>query len=347
MMYNLQGLKWISFVVILVMFTGCSLGAADDSAAIDPPQVTPASASVSEGTEAAVQSNPFRAMLYVEDADGYVAPLGITLPADSVSFAAKTLEYMVRGGPVDSLLPSGFRALLPEGTKVVSLDIDPSTRTATIDFNQAFTNYPQQDERKILEAVTWAMTHFPTVDHVQLWVQGKWLKEMPVAKTPLDEPLSRKFGINVERAAGVEYSRATPVTLYFMNETADSFAYYVPVTRLVDWTDNVAEAAMAELVKGPQDTGKLESVFLPGLEVNEVAVSADKVIVDLHNSQTTTDGKLPGEGLQAVVLTMADTTAVQAVQIMIDGQHQAIGTDEQNYGAQPVVRPNVMNLYKE
>jgi germination protein M len=226
------------------------------------------------------------------------------------------------------------------------MDIDPSTRTATIDFNKAFTSYPVEDERKILEAITWAMTNFPTVDYVQLWVQGEWLKEMPMASLPLDGALSRKFGINLEMAQGVDYSRATPVTLYFQNQTSDSFTYYVPVTRLIPWTEDVATATIAELVKGPMDPSKLESVFLPGLKVNEVSMKDDKVWINFNGDTLTSEGKLPGEGLQAVILSIADSTAISAVQMMVDGTKQALGTDNQNYGAQPVVRPTVLNYYE-
>jgi germination protein M len=341
-----KGFSWLSFIVMMaIILVGCS-GGREEALQIDPPPVQTDVEIIEAEPVMAAEETHFRATLFVEDADGYVAPLSVKLPNDTVNYAQKTLEYMVRGGPGDALLPSGFRAILPEGTKVVSMDIDPSTRTATIDFNKAFTSYPVEDERKILEAITWAMTNFPTVDYVQLWVQGEWLKEMPMASLPLDGALSRKFGINLEMAQGVDYSRATPVTLYFQNQTSDSFTYYVPVTRLIPWTEDVATATIAELVKGPMDPSKLESVFLPGLKVNEVSMKDDKVWINFNGDTLTSEGKLPGEGLQAVILSIADSTAISAVQMMVDGTKQALGTDNQNYGAQPVVRPTVLNYYE-
>ena len=86
--------------------------------------------------------------VYVKDAKGFVTLLSLGLPK-TVSVAKTTLEYMVDGGPDASLLPSGFQALLPKGTKVVSLNVT-SDKRAIVDFSKEFLNYDGQNERKIL-----------------------------------------------------------------------------------------------------------------------------------------------------------------------------------------------------
>jgi germination protein M len=331
---------WIGIIASVALLSGCSLSGTGGSAQIDPPQNQLAGDAEPVAAEA---QNVFNSTLFVRDADGYIAPLGMKLPFDTPDVAKTTLQHMVKGGPGEALLPEGFTAVLPEGTEIMSLDIDAATKTATVDFNKAFTKYPEEDERDILEAITWAMTSFPSVEYVQLWVEGKALKEMPVALTPLDDPLSRKFGINIERASGVDYSRATPVTLYFMNQTADNFSYYVPVTRLIGWTEDVAGATVAELVKGPTEASKLEAVFLPTAGQNTVSMAGEHIQVDFDASLTASGDKLPAEGVKAVVLSLTETTPMKSVQITVGGETQVIGTDDVNYGAQPVARPKVVN----
>jgi len=336
---------WISIIASTALMTGCAAGSG--SMPIDPPQAVPTGGQLRTGSTSGIADaqNAFKATLYVRDGDGYTVPLGVRLPYETPNFAQRTLEYMVKGGPVEELLPEGFTAVLPEGTQVVSMDINTATKTATIDFNKAFTNYEENEERQILEAITWAMTSFDSIEYVQLWVEGKALKEMPVAGTPLDHPLSRKFGINVERASGVEFSRATPVTLYFLNQTADNFTYYVPVTRLVHLTNDVAAATIAELVKGPLDSSKLDAVFLPpdGEVSNTVALNGDQVHVDFDADLLGAAEKLPAEAIQAAVLSLTDLTAAAQVVITVGGETTVIGTDDQNYGAAPVLRPKVIN----
>ncbi|MCI3923571.1 GerMN domain-containing protein [Paenibacillus sp. TRM 82003] len=338
------GLISIIASVTALSLSGCSLSGTTGSAPLDPPQDMTVGAPVA-GEVSAEAKNQFDATLYVRDADGYIAPVGVRLPFEEGSVAKRTLQHMVKGGPGETLLPEGFSAVLPEGTEVLGLDADPTTKTATIDFNKSFTEYDAAEERDILEAVTWAMTSFPSIEYVQLRVDGHALKEMPVAMTPLDAPLSRKFGINVERASGVDFTRSTPVTLYFLNQTADAdFTYYVPVTRLVGWTDDIAGTTVAELVKGPQDA-KLDAVFLPtaSAAANTVNLTGDNITVDFDAALAGEGQQLPVEGLQAVVLSLTDLAPDKSVAITVGGEAQAVGTDGQNYGAELVARPKVVN----
>ncbi|WP_274363835.1 GerMN domain-containing protein [Paenibacillus thermotolerans] len=333
----------ISAVASVALLSGCSLFKSQEaSKPIDPPQVH--TDGTSEETSAQVRAN-YKPTLYFADADGYVAPLSLGFSYDGVDYAKTALEYMVKGGPAEGMLPEGFTALLPEGTKVLSIDVNKTDRTATVDFSKEFTQYPAQQERKILEAVTYALTDFPTVDYVELWVEGKRLTEMPVAGTPLDEPLSRKFGINVEMPEGVHFTHATPVTLYFLNQTADSYTYYVPVTRMIGLTDDLAGATVAELAKGPLDPNKLDAVLIGGT-ASKVTAEGKVVKVDFDSSFVTEDQKIPAEALQAVVLSLTDTVAAEGVQITVGGKAQAVGTDNKDYGAKPVTRPNRVNLYE-
>lgn len=345
-MKRYKKIGWIGIIASVGIVSGCALTGSGGSEFIDPPQQTSTTGAEAVIAASGQVTNTFSATLYVRDGDGYVVPLGVKLPYDTPEVAKRTLQYMVKGGPGEDLLPEGFSAVLPEGTEVMSLDINPSTRTATIDFNKSFAGYEANEERQVLEAVTWAMTSYPSVEYVQLWVEGKALKEMPVARTPLADPLTRKFGINVERAAGVDFTRATPVTLYFLNQTADNFTYYVPVTRLVDWTEDVAGATVAELIKGPLDASKLDSVFLPAataMAQNTVQMEGEYIRVDFDAALTGSGEKLPAEGLQAVVLSLTETTPAKGVQITLDGKKQVVATDDQNYGAAPVSRPKVVN----
>lgn len=333
---------WICLIASVTILSGCTLSGSSGTPPLDPPKDLAADGGALPAS-AEVTSASFTATLYARDADGYVAPLSVRLPFDTPDVAKRTLQYMVEGGPGEDMLPEGFSSLLPAGTEVISLDIDPSTRVATIDFNENFLDYEKENERQILEGLTWAMTSFPSVEYVQLWVEGKTLKEMPVGLTPLTEPLSRKFGINVERASGVDFTRATPVTLYFLNETADSFTYYVPVTRLIQWTADAAHATVEELVKGPLEGSKLEAVFLPTEDSqNTVSLAEGKVLVDL-DAALAGSGRLPVEGLQAIVLSLTETTPAQEVQIMVGGAAHVLATDDRDYGAAPVSRPKSLN----
>jgi germination protein M len=349
-MKRYRWIRWtaiISLVILPLLLTGCGLFKSDDaSSSIDPPQneelsaQTEAEAVMGSGEEA----EQTRSTLYFKDANGFVAPLSMNVPK-VMGIAQKSLEYMVEGGPAADMLPAGFTALIPQGTKIKGMNIIEDKKLAIVDFSKEFTSYNVRDERKILEAITWTLTGFPTIDQVEIWVEGEALEEMPVDGTPLDEPLSRVMGINIEMSDGVNLSQSSPVTLYFLNQSEDEFQYYVPVTRMVERTDDIASAALAELIKGPKHNSSLEQVIVPTAELLDVTRNEDIITVNFTSAILSADEKAPAESLQSVILSLTDTTGASKVQIMVDGKAKISSTDEQSYST-PVSRPTVVNPFK-
>src|SRR5690606_13214801 len=114
----------------------------------------------------------------------------------------RALESLVKDGPYAKLIPEGFTGVLPEGTEVEAVTLQKDQQLAIVEFTEPFTNYDARDERKIMEALAWTLTENPDVQQVQLWVDGAKLNEMPVDGTPLDRPLTRALGINLEISSG-------------------------------------------------------------------------------------------------------------------------------------------------
>jgi germination protein M len=331
---------------IALLTTGCSLLGTGEKKQIDPPQAGAEAESLT--TSAAVKidmtDNQSQMTVFVKDAKGFVAPISLGLPK-SQSVARTTLEYMVEDGPVTGLLPSGFSALLPKGTQVKEVNVITDKKLAIVDFSKEFTNYNQQDERKILEAITWTLTSFPTVEKVQIRVEGKDLKEMPQGKMPLDEPVGRSMGINIEKSDNAEFGQATPVTLYFLNQNDQNYKYYVPVTRLVKRTNDVAKTVIEQLIQGPDAKKGLAAVMSTATEIRSVKQSDGLITVDFSNKLLGQDQKAPAEALQSLVLSLTENTGIGKVQIMVDGKVKVASTDEQNYN-KPVSRPVHVNPAK-
>jgi germination protein M len=336
--------KWMQWIILGAVFSlilaGC--GSNNESQPIDPPPTT-----VEEGEMNIISKETMaepeearQVTIYFEDANGYIAPVTMNLPP-RIDVARQSLEFMVEGGPGESMLPEGFRTLLPKGTEVLGMHIEQEKKLAIVDFSEEFTSYNQQDERKMLEAITWTLTDFPTIDQVEIRVEGELLNEMPVGGTPLDEPLSRTMGVNLERAAGVNLSRSMPVTLYFQNQI-DDYRYFIPVTRMIDYSDNVAMSAMEQLISGPIGGTSLAAVMLPDVEVLNIQQTDDLLTVNLSESILGMENKVAAETLQSAVLSLTETTGIAQVQFIINGEGQVSGTDNLNY-SQPVNRPLHLN----
>jgi germination protein M len=358
MAHDNRRVHWFGRVVVIglliILATGCSLlKTKGESQSIDPP---PVSANLQNGTAATADSASSEATkaaagktqvtLYYKDAYGYVAPISMILP-NTEQIAKKSLEYLIEDGPAQALLPAGFTALIPKGTEIKGINIVSEQKLAVVDFSNAFSSYNAQDERKIMEAVVWTLTGFPTINQVQFHLEGKAMTEMPVSNTPLAEPLTRRMGINLELAPGVNVGQATPVTLYFHNETAAQFTYFVPVTRMIKRTDQTNTAVMEQLVQGPLGNNGLTATLTAATKVSKIEQSEDHqlVTVDLANAAPDSQESLTPEALEAILLSITESSGASLVQFTVNGEKKAMAMDSQSL-SQPISRPAHVNPLK-
>lgn len=147
------------------------------------------------------------------------------------------------------MLPNGFRAVLPADTQVLSVNLKQDG-TLVIDFSKEFANYRPEDEKRILQAITWTVTQFDNVKRVKIRMNGHDQNVMPVNGTPISEELSRDDGINIETNGVVDITNTHPVIVYFLAQDGKQ-TYYVPVTRRVPNSEQDELAAVVkELIKG-------------------------------------------------------------------------------------------------
>lgn len=338
--------RWVQGVLVVgtvaLLAAGCSIpGLTENKQSIDAPPSNSQEAKLGEQdlTAGKTDGKNVQVTVYAKDPKGMVVPVTLNVP-ETKQVAKSALEYMVDGGPSASLLPKGFTAILPKGTEIKPLDVNEE-KLATVDFNKAFTGYDAKDERKIMEAVTWTLTGFPSIKQVKIRVEGKDLSEMPAAKTPMDEPLSRAMGINLEKAESVDYTYSQPVTLYFTGQTDAQYKYYVPVTRLVKRSEDVAKTVVEELKKGPDAQKGLTPVLSEHTKVEEAKQSEEGLVtVNFSGELLDKDKKVPEDTLQSLVLSLTENMGASKVQIKVNGDAQVSSKGK------PVSRPSHVNPVK-
>ncbi|MFC5652712.1 GerMN domain-containing protein [Paenibacillus solisilvae] len=334
-----------------LLTTGCGLFSQEASESIDPPQnstqnVSGAADNNGVDTAAAQQTDQSQMTLYLKDQNGLLAPVTVLASlGESEKAGQKAIEMMVEDGQFASELPEGFQAILPKGTTVKQFNLVPDQNLAIVDFSKSFSDYTAAEERQIVEAVTWTLTGMQGIKNVEIWMEGQKLAEMPVDGLPIDGPLTRAVGINLQAADGVNYSQSIPVTLYFAAVTPDDESYYVPVTRLVNRSDNKAKSAIEQLISGPLDTDPLTAVITPDVIVKSVTTTKDVVTVELQDDAYQEGQKEPAQMLQAVILALTENTNATKVQIKLNGKTDVIDTNNQSY-SKPVSRPEHVNAFK-
>jgi germination protein M len=335
--------------VSAILLSGCGLfGPEKEVSSIDAPPQSEVAVEVPETTEATGEGSLEQAepvlqgtadrTVYLQDAHGYVVPVSLELPK-SEGPAKQALTYMVKGGPVEELLQGGFSAVLPQGTEVKGLLI--KNGVATVDFSKEFKTYEEKDEKRILNAITRTLTEFGNVKTVQIWVNGTPLKEMPVASTPITQ-LDRDLGVNLELADGAIPGNTSTVTIYFQGQLDDARTYFVPVTRLIPATQDVAKATVEELIKGPKQDSQLFSSVLRTTQVLDVKQEKDLVTVNLSSDILKYDqGKdASPDALNSLVLSLTESTGAKQVQLLVEGKPL---TSEDHDFSKPVARPVQVN----
>jgi germination protein M len=351
----------VSLLMACAMLSGCLFGSSQDSGseAIDPPQEdylsddeiefefeegaeeeTSKEEQISDDQEESNEDGKETGQtvdrtIYVFDHEGHVVPLTIKVPhTDGV--AKQALEYLVVDGPVTEQLPDGMRAVLPAGTE---LSVKIEGNTAVVDFSPEFKNYQPEDEKGILEAITYTLTEFDTIENVKIMINGYVQETMPVNGTPINQPLSRKDGINLEIAEGTQIGHSSAVTLYFLAQSpSGQFDYFVPVTRLIPKTDDLVKATVDQLKSGPQVGSGLYSLISDDLDITETTLEKDLAILrfsQTENDESSGEELLSDQAVDSLVLSLTEIEPVQKVQVMVDG--------DQTESAQPVSRPGPVN----
>ncbi len=294
-----------------------------------------------DGEEATATENVQRE-IYLIDSNGYVVSQTFELPKTN-EVAKQALEYLVAGGPVDAMLPNGFRAVLPAGTEVdVNLKEDG---TIVADFSNEFMSYDAADEEKILQAITWTLTQFENVDKVQIMVNGHVQTVMPVNQTPIGDGVSRANGINYDTAEAVDLMSSRAVTLYFMAESNDGDPYYVPVTTRLSLEGKDKFVAIVEaLIKGPAHNSGLTNDLSNEIALLDNPVMEDgNLVLNFNEAILGLEGRIVSKSIvDSLVLTLTEQTGVESIAITVDGEGDLMATDGTNI-SEPVARPEKVN----
>lgn len=348
--------KQIAVTVIAssLLLSGCGLFNAEEATKeIDPPQdVNIMEDGAQVETENGVEDvksdqaeESVTSQLYLIDKSGFVVPYAMNLPkTDSV--AKQSLEYLVEGGPVSNMLPNGFRAVLPQDTQVLGVNITEDG-TAIADFSKEFNNYKKEDEAKILQSITWTLTQFDSVKNVKIWVNGHEQKEMPVNGTPIQNGVSREDGINHDSSDVVDITDSHPLTVYYLAES-DGSQYYVPVTkRISNEEKDPIVAAVNELAEGPSASTGLMSDFQEGVELlSAPKYENGKVTLDfnesIYGSLDEEQKIISSQVLEALVLTLTEQDGIDSVAVTVNGKSELINENGEKL-TEPVTRPTKVN----
>lgn len=149
---------------------------------------------------------------------------------DIESRAKELLNILIQGGNSEDKLPNGFKAILPNETKILSLNYDNSL--IKVNFSKELLDIDESMEEKMIEAIVYTLTSIDGVEQIIIYVEGDILTKLPKTKINLPSTLDRSFGINKEYDIS-SMKNINMVTVYYINKYNDNY-YYVPVSKFVN-----------------------------------------------------------------------------------------------------------------
>ena len=186
-----------------------------------------------------IESSP----IFLMDQNSYVALTSVAVNDTNIENKAKQLIKVLTIGGMDSKIPSGFSAIIPPNTEVLSLSYENGI--IKVDFSKDILNISEKLEEKMVEAIVYTLTSIDKVEGVIIYVEGDILTKLPKTKINLPSTLDKTFGINKEFDL-TSTKDITDVTIYYINQISDNY-YYVPVTKYINDDRDKASIIIDEL----------------------------------------------------------------------------------------------------
>lgn len=224
--------------------------------------------------------NNLRSTIYLIDSNDYVARTSIsTCNCDMGEKARDLMEGLIIDGGKASIIPNGFRSIIPPGTSILNVELND--KTIMVDFSSEFLDVNENEEKKMIEAIIYTLTSIDGIDKVIIKVEGEQLLKLPKSGDILPSILDRNYGINKSYDL-VTINDIESYTMYYVNEYNDN-KYYVPVTKYVNGSSvDPIKVIIKELSSSPIYETNLMSYLNAGADLNDYELVDNDLKLDFN-----------------------------------------------------------------
>ena len=224
---------------------------------------------------------PNKTTIYLVDNSNMVARVKTITKEnkDTLKKATEIINALIVNSQASKYNPSGFKAIIPEGTKVLSISL--SENILKINFNEKFLSIDKNNEEKMLEALIYSLTEINDINGIMIFVNNNILEELPNSKTKLPDVLDRKYGINkIYEIDDVKNTSAT--TIYYLSEFENT-KYYTPVTFINNDNEDKIEVIIEKLKSSPINQTNLMSYLASNAELLDYEINENTVSLTFNN----------------------------------------------------------------
>jgi germination protein M len=257
--------------------------------------------------------------IYLLDSNNYIGRAPVILKSKTTSNQVREIiEILIIDGKRESVVPNGFRAIIPSDTKIISAELTGGI--VKVNFSKSFLDVNKDMEEKLIEALTYSLTSISEVKGVLIYIEGDLLVQLPQTGKKLPAVLKRDFGVNKVYDIN-SLSAINEVTVYYINSHDDNY-YYVPVTKYTNDSREKIKIIIDELTSGPLYETNLMSFLNTNAKLLNHEIDGESLILNF-NSYILDDmknKKILEEVIYSIALSVGDNYGVKEVIFMVDNK---------------------------
>ena len=218
--------------------------------------------------------------IFLVDNMEYIARTSIIKNSDNTDDLIKeVIESLTIGSNKSNYIREGFKAVIPEGTKVLDIKLEDSI--LTINFSKELLNVSQDSEEKMLEAIIYSLTEIESVKKIKILVEGEPLTHLPNSNKKIPELLDKNYGINkIYNLDSIKDTSKT--TIYYLSKYNDYY-YYVPVTKISNENIEKAQIIINELKTTPIYHTNLISYLAASTNLTNYEILEESISLSFDN----------------------------------------------------------------
>ena len=214
--------------------------------------------------------------IFLLDNNNYISKTKIIVSSkEKEDLVKEIIEAITINSAKQDQIPSGFKAILNENTKINKLEIKDDL--IKIDFNESLLDV--NNEEQVIEAIVYNLTSIEGIKNILIYIDGKLLTYIPKSKITLPSVLNRNYGINKEYHL-TSNKNITKTTIYYISKFNDNI-YYTPVTKISNDLNDKAQIIVEELADNVSND--LGSYLNYNTKLVSMEINQDNLILNFND----------------------------------------------------------------
>ena len=224
---------------------------------------------------------PNQSTIYLLDSNNFVARTKTIIKEDKdiINKSKEIINTLTINSSNSKYNPNKFKSLIPENTKILSIDFKDNI--LKINFDNNFFKVDEKTEEKMIESLIYSLTEIKDIKGIMIFINNELLTTLPNSKKSLPQVLTREYGINkIYDLEDIRDSNKT--TVYYISEY-DNTKYYIPVTFINNESKDKIEIIIEKLKSSPINQTNLMSYLASSAELLDYEITENTVNLSFNN----------------------------------------------------------------